>query len=233
MKQYKVDFIRLLLNSGALKLENPDDPEGLFTLKSGRRSPFFMNMGDLNTGNALAVLGGAYAATAYQNFEDEIDIFFGPAYKGIPLVAVTSTFFGLNYDTETRYCSNRKEIKDHGDGGILLGAKPQKGDRIVIIEDVTTSGKSLEETIPILKAQEPDVDIKGLVVAFDRMEYGHDKTKTALEEVGEKYNMETHAIVSIADVLEFMNERRQLAPETMERFKAYYAEYGPEGSKVC
>ena len=232
MENYKSDFIQLLLENGALKLENPNDPEGMFTLKSGRRSPFFMNLGELNTGVALDSIGEAYATAARQHFGQAIDVFFGPAYKGIPLAVSTSITYDAIHGTLTRYCSNRKEIKDHGDGGILLGTKLWDGDRVVIVEDVTTSGKSLEETVPILKAQ-ANVELKGLIVAFDRMEYGHDRTKTALEEVAEKYGFEAHAIVSIADVLEYLWWRDKLTPEIEAKFKAYYAKYGPEGRSIC
>lgn len=232
MKKHQANFIKLLLDNGSLKLENPDDPEGLFTLKSGRRSPFFMNLGDLNTGAALNELGYAYSYAAKQYFGTEVDVFFGPAYKAIALAAMTSATYDRRFNATTRYCSNRKEVKDHGDGGILLGTKLKDGDRIVIIEDVTTSGKSLEETVPILRAQ-ADVEIKGLIVAFDRMEYGHDETKTALEEVAEMYGIETHAIVSMADVLEYLKEFDELTPEMLMRFQDYYSKYGPRGRKVC
>ena len=226
-------LIRTMLNSGALKLVNPDDPEGLFTLKSGRRSPFFMNLGELNTGDALDDLGEAYAEAANYYFPDGTDVFFGPAYKGIPIVVATALNYDLlGYNRYVRYCSNRKEIKDHGDGGILLGAKLYDGDRIIITEDVTTSGKSLEETIPILRAQ-AKVNIIGLIVAFDRMEYGHDRTKTALEEVAEKYHFKAHAIISIQDVLEYLDDRGELSSETLAKFQHYYAQYGPEGRTIC
>ncbi len=233
MKYYEIAFITILLDGGALRLKNPDDPEGLFTLKSGRRSPFFMNLGQLNSGNELNQIGDAYASAAFQYFGEDIDIFFGPAYKGIPLATATS----MRYDQyatrrNTHYCSNRKEIKDHGDSGILLGAKPKDGNKVVIVEDVTTSGKSIDETIPILRA-EADVDIKGLIVAFNRLEYGHDKTKTALEEVAEKYDIETHAIVDMEDVLTYLSHEGELSPETLRKFQDYYAQYGPEGRNIC
>lgn len=224
MATRKEDFIRLLLDNGALKLENPEDPEGLFTLKSGRRSPFFMNLGELNTGTALLALGNAYAEAARQYFDDSIDVFFGPAYKGIPLAVITSIYYDMKTGRTTRYCSNRKEMKDHGDSGILLGTKVKDGDRVVIVEDVTTSGKSLAETIPILKAQ-ADVDILGLIVSFDRMEYGQERTKTALEEAADKYNFEAHAIVNMVEVLNYISP---CSESTLAKFKKYYSEYGPE-----
>ena len=226
-------FIHTMIKHGALKLENPDDPEGLFTLKSGRRSPFFMNLGELNTGAALDDLGEAYAEAASYYFPTYVDVFFGPAYKGIPIAVATALNYNLlGYSSTARYCSNRKEIKNHGDGGILLGTKLKDGDQIVITEDVTTSGKSLEETVPILQSQ-ADVNIIGLIVAFDRMEYGHNKAKTALEEVAEKYRFEAHAIVSIQDVLEYLDNRGELSSEILAKFQTYYAAYGPEGRTIC
>ena len=234
MRLEQAKFIELLLNSGALKLNNPDDPEGLFTLKSGRRSPFFMNMGALNNGSALSIIGDAYAHMVYNHFGTDVDILFGPAYKGIPLSVATLLSYRQIFFPEANasYCCNRKELKDHGDKGILLGEKPKDGDRVVIIEDVTTSGKSIEETMPILKAQ-ANVEVLGLIVAFDRMEYGHDRTKTALEEIAEKYGIETHAVVNIQDVLEYLREYDELTKEMADKFRDYYAAYGPEGRIIC
>ena len=232
MQPNEIKFVSLLVGRNALRLENPDDPEGLFTLKSGRRSPFFMNLGQLNSGNDMEKIGKAYASAALQYFGEDIDIFFGPAYKGIPLATVTALYYDQYTHKGVRYCSNRKEVKDHGDGGILLGANPKDGDKVVIVEDVTTSGKSIDETIPILRAK-ADVDIKGLIVAFNRLEYGHDKAKTALEEVAEKYGIEAHAIIDMEDVLTCIDHEGVLTPETLKKFQDYYAEYGPEGRSIC
>ena len=154
MEQYKQEFIKFMVDSQVLKF-------GDFTLKSGRKSPFFMNAGAYVTGTQLRKLGEYYAKAIHDNFGLDFDVLFGPAYKGIPLSVATAMAISELYGKDVRYCSNRKELKDHGDTGILLGSKLKDGDRVVMIEDVTTSGKSIEETYPIIKAQ-ADVAIKGL-----------------------------------------------------------------------
>ena len=186
MEQYKQEFIEFMVESEVLKF-------GEFTLKSGRKSPFFMNAGAYVTGTQLRRLGEYYAKAIHDNYGLDFDVLFGPAYKGIPLAVATTMAISELYGKDIRYCSNRKEAKDHGDTGILLGSKLQDGDRVVIIEDVTTSGKSIEETFPILKAQ-ADVEIKGLMVSLNRMERGKGE-KSALEEVRELYGFPTAAIV--------------------------------------
>ena len=194
MEQYKQEFIEFMVDSQVLKF-------GDFTLKSGRKSPFFMNAGAYVTGSQLRKLGEYYAKAIHDNYGLDFDVLFGPAYKGIPLTVATTMAISELYGKEIRYCSNRKEVKDHGDTGILLGSKLQDGDRVVIIEDVTTSGKSIEETFPILKAQ-ADVEIKGLMVSLNRMERGLSSEKSALEEIREKYGFEANAIVTMQDVVE-------------------------------
>lgn len=229
MDFYKSEFCRFLLESNALKIGcNPDREDGNFVLKSGRISPFFMNMGDLNDGKQLLELGSAYAEAIHDYFKTDFDTVFGPAYKGIPLSVAAAMQFSSMFGHHVNFCANRKEAKDHGDSGIILGHKPKDGERVIIVEDVTTSGKSIDETLPILKAQ-ADVNIIGLIVSFDRMEYGKDKSKTALEEISEKYGIETHAIVSMKDVVEYMRENRNLPIGTIQSIKDYYTEYGPQG----
>ena len=167
-----------MLDCGVLKF-------GDFTLKSGRKSPFFMNAGLYVTGTQLTKLGEYYAKAIHDKYGDDFDVLFGPAYKGIPLSVATTMAYSRLYGKEIRYCSNRKEAKDHGDAGILLGSPIKDGDRIVVIEDVTTSGKSMEETIPIVKAQ-GDVKIIGLMVSLNRCERGKGD-KGALDEIKELY----------------------------------------------
>ena len=162
MEQYKKEFIEFMVDSNVLKF-------GEFTLNSGRKSPFFMNAGAYVTGSQLRKLGEYYAKAIYDNYGSDFDVLFGPAYKGIPLSVATTIAFSQLYGKEIRYCSNRKEVKDHGDVGILLGSDLHDGDRVVIIEDVTTSGKSIEETFPILRAQ-ANVDVVGLMVSLNRQE---------------------------------------------------------------
>ena len=178
---------------------------GDFTLKSGRKSPFFMNAGAYVTGAQLAKLGEYYAKAIYDKYGADFDVLFGPAYKGIPLSVATVIAFDKLYGKEIRYCSNRKEMKDHGDVGILLGSKLKDGDRVVIIEDVTTSGKSIEETFPIIREQ-GNVEILGLMVSLNRCEKGKGD-KCALDEIKELYGFETGAIVTMDEVKEYLHNR--------------------------
>ena len=196
MEPYKKEFIEFMVDSGVLKF-------GEFTLKSGRKSPFFMNAGAYVTGAQLRRLGEYYAKAIHENFGDDFDVLFGPAYKGIPLSVATTIAYSALYGKEIRYCSNRKEVKDHGDVGILLGSKLKDGDRVVILEDVTTSGKSIEETFPILMEQ-AKVEVKGLMVSLNRMEKGLGGKVSALAEIKEKYGFQARAIVTMADVIEHL-----------------------------
>ncbi len=223
MEQYKQEFIEFMVDSNVLKF-------GDFTLKSGRKSPFFMNAGAYVTGTQLMRLGEYYAKAIHENFGDEFDVLFGPAYKGIPLSVAATIAYAKLYGREIRYCSNRKEEKDHGDTGILLGSKLSDGDRVVIIEDVTTSGKSIEETFPILKAQ-ASVEIKGLMVSLNRMEVGLGGNVGALDEIRQKYGFEARAIVSMAEVVEYLYQRPYkgniIIDDTIKAaIDKYYEEYG-------
>lgn len=222
MEQYKKEFIEFMVDCGVLKF-------GDFTLKSGRKSPFFMNAGLYVTGAQLEKLGEYYAKAIHDNYGTDFDVLFGPAYKGIPLSVATTMAFHRLYGKEIRYCSNRKEIKDHGDTGILLGSPIKDGDRVVIIEDVTTSGKSIEETFPIIQAQ-GDVTILGLMVSLNRMEKGKGE-QSALTEIKEKYGFEANAIVSMADVIEHLYNKEYkgkiIIDDTLKSaIDAYYDIYG-------
>ena len=223
MEPYKQEFIEFMVDSGVLKF-------GEFTLKSGRKSPFFMNAGAYVTGAQLRRLGEYYAKAIHENFGDDFDVLFGPAYKGIPLSVATTIAYSALYGKEIRYCSNRKEVKDHGDVGILLGSKLKDGDRVVIIEDVTTSGKSIEETFPILMEQ-AKVEVKGLMVSLNRMEKGLGGKVSALAEIKEKYGFQARAIVTMADVIEHLYKRPYQGKIYIDdRLKAaidaYYQQYG-------
>lgn len=223
MEQYKQEFIEFMVEGNVLKF-------GDFTLKSGRKSPFFMNAGSYVTGTQLRKLGQYYAKAIYDNYGLDFDILFGPAYKGIPLGVATVMAISELYGKDVKYCSNRKEIKDHGDAGILLGSPVRDGDRVVIIEDVTTSGKSIEETFPVLKAQ-GDVEIVGLIVSLNRMEKGQYSEKSALQEIREKYGFETAAIVSMDEVISYLYNREYngkiVIDDTMKAsIDAYYETYG-------
>jgi len=223
MEQYKQEFIEFMVDSQVLKF-------GDFTLKSGRKSPFFMNAGAYVTGTQLRKLGEYYAKAIHDNYGLDFDVIFGPAYKGIPLCVATTMAISELYGKDVRYCSNRKEVKDHGDTGILLGSKLKDGDRVIIIEDVTTSGKSIEETYPILKAQ-ADVEVKGLIVSLNRNEKGKQDDKTALDEIKEVYGFNTAAIVSMPEVVEHLYNKEYkgqvvINDEIKERLDAYYEQYG-------
>lgn len=224
MEQYKKEFIEFMVDSDVLRF-------GEFTLKSGRKSPFFMNAGLYVTGEQLTKLGEYYAKAIHDNYGDDFDVLFGPAYKGIPLSVATTMAYHRLYGKEIRYCSNRKEVKDHGDAGILLGSPIKDGDRIVIIEDVTTSGKSIEETFPIIMAQ-GDVKIVGLMVSLNRMEKGKG-TKSALVEIKEKYGFDANAIVSMEDVVEHLynkeyNGKVVINDDIKKAIDEYYVQYGAE-----
>ena len=223
MEQYKKEFIEFMVDSDVLKF-------GEFTLKSGRKSPFFMNAGAYVTGTQLMKLGEYYAEAIHNAYGDDFDVLFGPAYKGIPLSVATAIAYAKLYGRDVRYCSNRKEEKDHGDTGILLGSKLKDGDRVVIIEDVTTSGKSIEETYPILKEQ-ADVKIVGLIVSLNRMEKGQNGDKSALEQIREQYGFETSAIVTMEEVAGYLYNRpyngKIVIDDTLKAaIDAYYEQYG-------
>ncbi len=222
MEQYKQEFIEFMVDSNVLKF-------GEFTLKSGRKSPFFMNAGGYVTGTQLRRLGEYYAKAVHDNYGLDFDVLFGPAYKGIPLAVATTMAISELYGKDIRYCSNRKEVKDHGDTGILLGSKLQDGDRVVMIEDVTTSGKSIEETLPIIKAQ-GNVTVKGLMVSLNRMEKGQSE-KSALTEIKEKYGFDANAIVNMQEVVEYLYNRpykgKIYIDDTIKAaIDEYYQQYG-------
>lgn len=228
MEQYKKDFINFMLECQVLKF-------GSFTLKSGRQSPFFMNAGAYVSGSQLKRLGEYYAKAIHDNFGDEIDVFFGPAYKGIPLAVVTAVAYSELYGKEIKYCCDRKEEKDHGaDKGALLGYKIKDGDRVVIIEDVTTSGKSIDETYPKIKAQETVKDgikIVGEIVSLNRMERAPESSKAALDVISEKYGFPTCAIVSMADVVDVLytnGDKSIITEEIKNQIDSYYKEWGAD-----
>ena len=217
MEAYKQEFIDFMIESDVLKF-------GDFTLKSGRKSPFFMNAGAYVTGSQLHKLGQYYAKAIHDNYGDDFDVVFGPAYKGIPISVTTAIAYHNLYGKEIRYTSNRKEAKDHGDAGMLLGSPLHDGDRVVVVEDVTTSGKSMEETIPIIKA-EADIEIIGLMVSLNRCERGKGD-KGALEEIKDLYGFDTAAIVSMDEIVDYLVEREVIDSELKQRLDDYYKEYG-------
>lgn len=222
MERYKEEFIEFMVDCQVLKF-------GDFVTKSGRKTPFFVNTGFYRTGAQLRRLGGYYAKAIWDKFGMDFDVLFGPAYKGIPLTVAATIAISELYGKDIRYCSNRKEVKDHGDKGILLGSPMADGDRVVIIEDVTTAGTSIQETLPIIKAQGQVVPL-GLVVSVDRMERGQG-AKSALKEIEETYGLETTAIVTMAEVVEHLYNKeykgRIIIDDRMKAaIDAYYEQYG-------
>ncbi len=222
MEQYKEEFIHFMVDCGVLRF-------GDFVTKSGRKTPFFVNTGNYQTGSQLRRLGQYYARAIADTFGTDFDILFGPAYKGIPLSVAASIALEEQYGADVRYCSNRKEVKDHGDKGILLGSKIGDGDRVVIIEDVTTAGTSIKETLPIIRAQ-GKADVLGLVVSVDRCERGQGE-KGALQEIGETYGLKTCAIVTMKEVIECLynreyNGRVVIDDKLKSAIDAYYDTYG-------
>ena len=222
MEAYKQEFIEFMIDCNVLKF-------GDFVTKSGRKTPFFVNTGFYRTGAQLKRLGEYYAEAINDKFGLDFDVLFGPAYKGIPLSVATTMAIAEMYDEDIKYCSNRKEVKDHGDTGILLGSPISDGDKVVIIEDVTTAGTSIEETLPIVKAQ-GDVSVLGLVVSVDRMERGKGN-KSALAEIEEKYGLKTTAIVTMEEVIEHLYNKPYkgkiiIDDKLKAAIDAYYEQYG-------
>lgn len=222
MESYKKEFIEFMVDCKVLKF-------GDFVTKSGRKTPFFINTGFYRTGAQLKKLGEYYAEAINSKYGTDFDILFGPAYKGIPLSVTATIALNDKFGADIGYCSNRKEIKDHGDTGILLGSPIMDGDKIVIIEDVTTAGTSINETLPIIKAQ-GNVDVVGLVVSVDRMERGQGM-KSALTEIEENYGIKTTAIVTMAEVVEHLYNRPYkgeiIIDDTLKAaIDEYYKQYG-------
>jgi orotate phosphoribosyltransferase len=225
MEQYKKEFIEFMIECDVLKF-------GDFVTKSGRKTPFFINTGFYRNGAQLRKLGQYYARAIKDTFGTDFDVLFGPAYKGIPLSVATTIAISEQYDVDINYCSNSKEVKDHGDTGILLGSPIENGDKVVIIEDVTTAGTSIAETLPIIKAQ-GDVEVLGICVSVDRQERGTGE-KSALAEIEEKYGMQATAIVTMTDVIEYLtthevNGKKVIDEKLKAAIDAYYEQYGAKG----
>ena len=221
MEQYKQEFIEFMVESDVLKF-------GEFTLKSGRKSPFFMNAGAYVTGSQLMRLGEYYARAIHETYGDDFDVLFGPAYKGIPISVVTAVAFHNLYGKEVRYCSDRKEEKDHGaDKGSFLGSKLKDGDRVVMIEDVTTSGKSMEETVPKVRGA-ADVTIVGLMVSLNRMEKGLGSERSAVQEAYLEHGVKVYSIVNILDILQAIEEGVIEGKEHVSAIRGYLKEYGAQ-----
>ena len=216
MEAYKQEFIEFMVESNVLKF-------GDFTLKSGRKSPFFMNAGAYVTGSQLKKLGEYYAKAIHDKYGDDFDVLFGPAYKGIPLSVVTAIAYHELYGKEIRYCSDRKEAKDHGEGGNLVGYKPQDGDRIIIIEDVITAGTAIRETLPVL-FNAADVKVTDMFISVNRCEVGQNTGKTAVMEVGEEFGINVHSLIDVRDVHEYLQSQPQYA-DILPLMESYMEKY--------
>lgn len=211
MEQYKRDFIDFMAESSVLTF-------GDFVTKSGRRTPYFVNTGNYKTGAQISKLGRYYAECIKNELGEDFDLLFGPAYKGIPLACAAASSLYTEYGIDRGHCFNRKETKDHGEGGLLVGAKPKDGDKVIIIEDVMTAGTSIRETLPILKAA-AGVIVEHAFISVDRMERGLGG-KTAVHEIWDEFGIAVHPIVTVRDIIEHMRDKIDVAP-----MEAYLEEY--------
>lgn len=214
---YKEEFIKFMVDCGVLTF-------GSFTLKSGRIAPYFINTGNYKTGKQLAQLGKYYAACIKDN-SIEAETLFGPAYKGVPLAVSAAVALANDHDIEVNYCFDRKEVKDHGEGGMFVGKKLENGEKVVIIEDVMTSGKALDEVYPKLKGA-ADVDITGMVITVDRMEKALQSDNSAVQEAYSKYGVRVYAIVTMDDIIKAIKDGIIPFTEYLDAMLAYRKEYG-------
>lgn len=219
---YQEEFIRFMVDSGVLTF-------GDFVTKSGRKTPYFVNTGNYKTGAQAARLGDYYAACIQENMSEGIDALFGPAYKGIPLVTTASASLYRNYGRDLPYCFNRKEAKDHGEGGSMVGYKPQDGDDVVIVEDVVTAGTAVRETIALFQ-HVAKVNMKALIVSVDRMERGTRDCST-LDELREDFGIAVYPIVTVREIIAFLHNHpvdgtTYIDDNMKARMEAYLAEYG-------
>ncbi len=222
MEQYKEEFIEFMVRSKVLTF-------GDFVTKSGRKTPFFINTGNYSTGEQLHKLGQYYAEALHEKMGGSFDVLFGPAYKGIPLAVTTAVALQTKYNQNVSFCFNRKEAKDHGEGGTMVGCKLSAGNRVVIIEDVTTAGTSVRESVPLLK-RTSGVEVAGLVVSVDRMEKGTGQ-KSALSELREEFGITTFAIVTLDEIVAYLHNREIdrkviLDDQILQRIKQYREVYG-------
>ena len=218
---YKEDFVKFMVRSGVLLF-------GDFTTKSGRKTPYFVNTGNYKTGAQAAMLGEYYARNIQEHVEGRIDALFGPAYKGIPLAVAAGISMYRLFDRDVNYCFNRKEVKDHGEGGTMVGYKLKDGDRVLIVEDVITAGTAIRETLPVLKAA-ADIEIAGMVISVDRMERGKGE-KTAIQEVYEEFGIVTYPIVTVREIIDILHNnpvdgRVYIDDEMKAKMEAYMEQY--------
>ncbi|MBQ8727232.1 MAG: orotate phosphoribosyltransferase [Oscillospiraceae bacterium] len=215
---YKESFIKFMVECGVLTF-------GDFTLKSGRKAPYFINTGNYNTGKQLAKLGEFYAECIKENNID-VETLFGPAYKGIPLAVACASALYNKYDTEVNYCFDRKEAKDHGEGGVIVGKKLSDGEKVVIIEDVITAGTAIRQVLPVLKAA-ADVNITGMVISVDRMEKGQGEY-SAVQEVYNEFGIKIYPIVTVNDIIDAIRNGVVEGNEYLDKMLEYRKTYGVE-----
>ena len=213
----KREFIEFMMSADVLRF-------GQFTTKSGRLSPYFVNTGNYKTGAQIATMGKFYAQLVKDTCGDEFDAMFGPAYKGIPLATTTAATLARDFGIDKPYFFNRKEAKDHGEGGSLVGYKPQDGDRVIIIEDVITAGTAVRETVPVLRAA-ADVKLKDMFISVNRCEVGQTPGKTAVMEVKEEFGIDVHAIITVADVHEYLKEKEDQYKDVLALMEQYMEKY--------
>ena len=212
----KVEFIEFMMSADVLRF-------GDFVTKSGRNTPYFVNTGNYKTGKQIATLAKFYSKMIKETVGDEFDAMFGPAYKGIPLAAATAATLATEYDMDKPYFFNRKEVKDHGEGGNLVGYKPVDGDRIIIIEDVITAGTAIRETMPILFGA-ADVKVKDMFISVNRCEVGQNGNKTAVMEVMEEFGINVHSIITVKDIYEYLKEKGTYG-DVLPKMEAYMEKY--------
>lgn len=212
----KIEFIEFMMKADVLRF-------GEFKTKSGRLTPYFVNTGNYRTGKQIAELGKFYAELVKEICGDNFDCMFGPAYKGIPLVTTTAVSLATQYNIDKPYFFNRKEEKDHGEGGNLVGYQPKNGDNIIIIEDVITAGTAIRETLPIL-TKSANINVKHMFISVNRCEIGKTAGKTAIMEVREEFGINVHSIISVQDIYDYLNERKGYS-DILNLMKSYMTRY--------
>lgn len=223
MMNYKEEFINLMVRANVLRF-------GDFTAKSGRKTPYFINTGNYKFGADICKLGEFYADCYHEYLGENVNVLFGPAYKGIPLVISTSSALSNKYSMNVPICFNRKEAKDHGEGGIFVGKTPEAGDKVVIIEDVITAGTAVRESMDML-GKINGVKVTDLIIAVDRKEKGKKGDKSTLQELEEEFGIKVHPIVTINDILEYLYNKeidgKVYIDDTMKaRIEEYLSVYG-------
>ena len=216
LNSLKIEFIEFMMSADVLRF-------GDFVTKSGRNTPYFINTGNYRTGKQIATLSKFYSRLIKDTCGDNFDAMFGPAYKGIPLVAATAANMYEEYGIDKPYFFNRKEAKDHGEGGNLVGYKPKDGDKIIIVEDVITAGTAIRETMPVLKSA-ANVNVADMFISVNRCEVGANGNKTAIMEVNEEFGLKVHSIISVSDIYEYLKDKGtygDVLPKMEEYMKKY------------